>query len=635
MSFLETVTSPAVLRTLSLPQLEILAAEIREKLVETVSQTGGHLAPNLGVVELTIALHRIFDTPRDQIVWDVGHQTYVHKLLTGRQENFATLRTFGGLSGFPKREESIYDCFNTGHSSTSISAALGLALARDLKGENYAVVAVIGDGALTAGMAFEALNHAGHLKTSLIVVLNDNEMSISQNVGALARYLGRLRTDPRYSRRKKILESALQQVPPAGPRLLGWGKRIKDSLKYLVLPGMFFEGLGFTYLGPVDGNDLPRLEELLGRAKLVSGPTLVHVLTQKGKGYSPAEKDSEAFHGTGPFEIATGLPREKKPLPTYTEVFGKTICELAAENKKIVAITAAMKDGTGLKEFSTNYPQRFYDVGIAEQHAVTLAAGLAAGGYHPVVAIYSTFLQRAYDQVAHDVCLQKLPVVFALDRAGIVGEDGETHQGIFDFAYLRHLPGLVIMAPKDEEELRQMLVTAFAIDGPVALRYPRGEARGVPLNTELKRLPLGKGELLREGREITLLAIGPLVYEALTAAETLAREGITATVINARFLKPLDQELICTQVQKTKNFLTVEEHVRAGGFGSAVLELLAKEGITEVKAGCLAIPDVFVPHGKAAVLRSLYGLDAAGITAAARNLLGLRREVKLVRGRNY
>lgn len=619
---LERINGPENLKGLSLEELRQLAAEIRAELVGTVARTGGHLAPNLGVVELTLALHRVFNSPADKIIWDVGHQCYVHKLLTGRQGSFKTLRQSGGLSGFPKREESPHDPFNTGHSSTSLSAALGMALARDLRGEKHEVIAVIGDGAMTAGMAFEALNHAGHLGTHFIVVLNDNEWSIANSVGAMANYLSRLRTSNTYARGKEKFKRLLRSWPPAGPKMLKAAERLKDSLKYLLLPGMVFEELGFTYLGPIDGHDLLALQEVLLRAKRISGPVLVHVLTKKGKGYRPAEENPDLFHGIGPFDVTTGCPKDEGSVPTYTAVFGKSLVRLAAQDESIIAITAAMPSGTGLEAFAREYPQRFFDVGIAEQHAVTLAAGLAAAGFKPVVAIYSTFLQRAYDQVVHDVCLQGLPVVLAIDRAGLVGEDGETHQGLFDLAYLRHIPQMTVMVPKDEDELQHMLYTALNLDGPAALRYPRGRGLGVPLAEEPRLLPVGQGEVLREGKDLAILAVGPLVYEALAAADDLVARGIEAAVVNARFVKPLDRELILSLARRTGFVITVEEHTTVGGFGSAVLELLAAEGVRDVAVLCLGIPDVFVGHGRPADLRARFGLDARGIAAAAEKLLG-------------
>ncbi|ACX52500.1 deoxyxylulose-5-phosphate synthase [Ammonifex degensii KC4] len=612
---LARVNTPEDLKALSLAELEELAAELREFIINTVAHTGGHLAPNLGVVELTLALYRVFDFPRDKIIWDVGHQCYVHKIITGRKERFGTLRQLGGVSGFPSREESPYDIFGTGHASTSISAALGLAKARDLAGDHYAVVAVIGDGALTGGMALEALNHAGHLQTDLIVVLNDNEMSISKNVGALANYLSRLRSDPAYRRLQEEFESLTSRLPGFGPRLRDFLSRLKGSVKYLVVPGMFFEELGFTYLGPVDGHHLPTLLRILERARALKGPVLVHVVTRKGKGYKPAEEDPDLYHGVGPFNPETG-ELYSSSLPTYTEIFGRTLVRLAEEDPRIVAITAAMPSGTGLKLFAQRFPHRFFDVGIAEQHAVTFAAGLAVGGYRPVVAIYSTFLQRAYDQIIHDVCLQRLPVVFALDRAGIVGEDGATHQGLFDLAYLRSIPHMVVMAPADENELQHMLKTALTHEGPIALRYPRGTGLGVTLDADPRPLPIGQGVVLREGRDVTLIAIGNMVPRALKAAEELAAQGISAAVINARFVKPLDIELILRYAKRTRWVVTIEEGILAGGFGSAVAECLTSHGLGEVKITRLGIEDTFVEHGHPEELRKKYGLDVQGIVRA-------------------
>ncbi|WP_258359202.1 1-deoxy-D-xylulose-5-phosphate synthase [Moorella sulfitireducens (nom. illeg.)] len=621
MNLLDKIREPADVKKLNNAELDKLAAEIRRELVRTVARTGGHLAPNLGVVELTLALHSVFDLPRDKIIWDVGHQCYVHKMLTGRRSQFSTLRQFGGLSGFPKRSESPYDAFDTGHSSTSISAALGLALARDLKGENYQVVAVIGDGALTGGMAFEAMNHAGHLKTNMIVVLNDNEMSISGSVGGMASYLSRLRTDPMYSRGKEELENLLNRLPRVGPRVLKIIDRIKDSFKYLVVPGMLFEELGFTYLGPIEGHNIPRLKEVLQRARGTRGPVLVHVITTKGKGYHPAETNPGRYHGVGPFDPENGEPVTAGGPPSFTSVFGAELVRQGEKNNRLVAITAAMPDGTGLIPFARRFPGRFFDVGIAEQHAMTMAAGLAAAGLKPVVAIYSTFLQRAIDQVIHDIALMELPVVLAIDRAGLVGEDGETHQGLFDLALLRSIPGVVIMAPKDEQELRHMLVTAIQHPGPAALRYPRGAGVGVPLTGTAQPLPVGKGEILRQGKDVAIIALGPMVYTALTAAEELAARGIEAAVINPRFVKPLDADLILTWAGKTGCLVTVEEHLLAGGFGSAVLELLAAGGMKRVRVQCLGIRDQFVSHGKPAELREYLGLTPEGIVKAVQQVI--------------
>ncbi|MDK2887582.1 MAG: 1-deoxy-D-xylulose-5-phosphate synthase [Thermoanaerobacter sp.] len=624
---LAKINSPADLRALDINDLQQLAFEIRQEIIETVARNGGHLAPNLGVVELTLALHRVFQTPRDKIIWDVGHQSYVHKLVTGRRPVFHTLRQFGGISGFPRPQESEHDAFGTGHSSTSISAALGLALARDLKGDNYSVVAVIGDGAMTGGMAFEALNHAGHHKTGLIVVLNDNEMSIAPNVGGLARYLSRLRTDPMYSRGKEELEQLLKRIPAIGPRVIKVVDRIKDSLKYLVVPGMFFEELGFIYLGPIDGHDIQTMISVFQQAKATRGPVLVHVLTRKGRGYRPAEENAGKFHGIGPFEIKTGRVIKKPGQPpSYTEVFGRSLVELARQDERIVAITAAMPSGTGLDQFAAAFPERFFDVGIAEQHAVTLGAGLAAGGLKPVVAIYSTFLQRAYDQVLHDVCLQNLPVTFALDRAGLVGEDGATHHGVFDFAYLRSIPNLVLMAPGDENELRRMLKTALEYPGPAALRYPRSAGTGCPLDEEILPLPVGKAQVLREGDDVTLLAAGSMVSVASEAAMLLEQQGIQAAVINARFIKPLDEECISRYALRTRRVVTIEEHVLQGGFGSAVLELLGDRGLRNVQVVRLGIPDEFIQHGSREILLARCGLTVEVLVNTVIKMLGAHRK---------
>ena len=614
---LDSINSPQELKKLAPELLPQLAQEIREKIIATVSKTGGHLAPSLGTVELTIALHYVFDCPKDKIVWDVGHQAYAHKLLTGRRDRFETLRQFGGLSGFPKRNESPYDAFDTGHSSTSISAALGLAAARCQKKESSKVIAVIGDGAMTAGLAFEGLNNAGDLNKDLIVILNDNGMSIAPNVGALSSFFSRQFTRPTMVFLKKQVENLLGSLPAIGDDLLTFAKRSQDSLKAFFTPGMLFEALKFTYLGPVKGHRLDHLIETLQNVKNLKGPILVHVLTTKGKGYEPAESDPTGFHGLGRFDPDTGEAKKSVgEVPSYTQVFGDTLVRLAQDDPKIVAITAAMPDGTGLVDFHKDFPNRFYDVGICEQHAITFAAGLALGGMRPVAAIYSTFMQRAYDQVLHDVCLQNLPVVLALDRGGMVGEDGETHQGLFDLSFLRHLPNLTLMAPKDENELRDMLYTAVAHPGPIALRYPRGKGVGVAFSSTLQKVPIGQAEVLREGEDLLILALGASVYPALAAAEKLEAHGFSATVVNARFVKPLDENLILTLAAKHGRVLTVEENVLAGGFGSAVLELLADRGLA-VAVKRLGIPDIFVEHGAPAILRQKYGLDADGILQGA------------------
>jgi 1-deoxy-D-xylulose-5-phosphate synthase len=628
---LDTINNPQELKKLPPEFLPQLAKEIREKIISTVALTGGHLAPSLGVVELAIALHYVFDCPRDKIVWDVGHQAYAHKLLTGRQDRFHTLRQHGGISGFPKRGESPYDAFDTGHSSTSISAALGIASARCLKRERNRVIAVIGDGSMTAGIAFEGLNNAGDLNKDLIVILNDNGMSIAPNVGALSSFLSRQLTRPTMVFLKKQVENLLRSFPAIGDDLLLWAKRSEESFKAFFTPGMLFESLKFTYLGPVNGHRLDHLLETLQNVKNLRGPILVHVLTTKGKGYQPAETDPTGFHGLGKFDPDTGEPTKSvSKVPTYTHVFGDTLVRLGRENPRIVAITAAMPDGTGLVDFRKEFPNRFFDVGICEQHAVTFAGGLALEGMRPVTTIYSTFLQRAYDQVLHDVCIQKLPVVFALDRSGVVGEDGETHQGLFDLSFLRHLPNLVVMAPKDENELRDMLFTAVEYPGPIALRYPRGRGLGVAFSSTLSQLPIGKAEVMREGEDLLILALGASVYPALEAAKELDKQGFSAAVVNARFVKPLDEHLILSLAAKHGRVLTVEENVLAGGFGSAVLELLADRNLFGVTVKRLGIPDVFVEHGTQDILRKKYGLDAHGILKGALTILAQPAQPKKV-----
>lgn len=619
---LDTINSPEDVKRLTMPQLLQLAEEIRQFLIEVISRTGGHLAPNLGVVELTLALHRIFSTPRDKIIFDVGHQAYIHKIITGRREQFPTLRQYGGLSGFPKRSESEHDAFGTGHSSTSISAAVGMAAARDLQGEDYNVVAVIGDGSMTGGMAFEALNNAGTLKKKLIVVLNDNEMSISKNVGAISDYLYHLRTGETYNKIKNDIEGWLKNME-FGTDVLKAIRRLKGSVKYLIVPQSIFEELGFTYLGPVDGHDLPGLLEVMQAATKVDGPVLVHVLTKKGKGYKPAEDCPNKFHGTGPFEIATGKKITKPGAPvTYTEVFGETLSRLADTDARIVGITAAMPDGTGLSVFAREHPERFFDVGIAEQHAVTAAAGMAAAGMKPVAAIYSTFMQRAYDSVLHDICMQKLHVTMCLDRAGLVGDDGYTHHGVFDFAYLRSIPNMTVMAPKDENELRQMLKTALDFDGPVSVRYPRGSGVGVDISGPVESLPIGKAEVLRGGRDVCFWAIGSMVQSALEAADILAQQGISAGVVNMRFAKPLDRELLLEHARRYGRLVTLEEGVLAGGVGSAVLETLNSAGLLEqCRVLTLGIPDEFVPHGDKKLLLRDIQLDVPSIVSRTADLV--------------
>jgi 1-deoxy-D-xylulose-5-phosphate synthase len=626
---LDSIHDPRDLRLLEPDQLPQLAEELREEIISGVSKTGGHLASSLGVVELTLVLHYIFNTPQDKIIWDVGHQSYAHKILTGRRDQFHTLRQYGGISGFPRREESVYDTFNVGHSSTSISAALGIAQARCLKGETHKVIAVIGDGSLMAGIALEGLNQAGHIEKDLIVILNDNEMSISPNVGGLAAYLSRIITGQFYgqfyNRFKNETTAFIKTIPGIGKSVLKVAKQSEEFFKGLLVPGLLFEELGFRYVGPISGHRFDHLIENLRNVSKLKGPTLVHVLTSKGKGYTPAEDDPITFHGTGPFDVASGASRSHgSSPPSYTQVFAETLITLAREDKRIVAITAGMPSGTGLDKFHKKFPERFYDVGIAEQHAITFAAGMATEGLHPVTAIYSTFLQRGYDQVLHDVCYQKLPVVFVLDRAGIVGEDGATHNGLFDLSYLRSMPNMVIMAPKDENELQHMLKTALHLDGPVAIRYPRGRGYGVPLDKDLKVLELGKAEVLHPGDQLVILALGVTVYPAIDAARKLKDEGIEAGVVNCRFVKPLDTELVCSLARRVGRVMTVEENVLSGGFGSAVLETLNDRDIRDVKVTCLGINDVFVEHGSQKVIRKKYGLDAEGIMRSAREMMDER-----------
>ncbi len=610
---LEKIDSPADLRTLSPEDLPNLATELRERIVNTVSRTGGHLAPGLGVVDLTIALHYTFDTPQDKIVWDVGHQAYAHKLLTGRRDRFHTLRQYGGISGFPKREESSCDHFDVGHASTSISAALGMVAARDIRKEQFHVIAVIGDGSISAGLAFEGLNQAGHLKKQMIVVLNDNEMSISPNVGALSAYLTKLMTGNFYTKLRQETKHFLQGIPKVGDSMFTLAKKAEESIKVFVAPGILFEELGFQYMGPIDGHNIDLLVETFRNIKDYTWPVLVHVVTKKGKGCSFAECNPSQYHGTAPFDPETGKSVAKKQkVLSYTEVFGQTMLKLADEDERLVAISAAMSDGTGLDKFAAQHPERFFDVGIAESHGITFACGLAVEGMRPVAAIYSTFMQRAYDQVMHDLCLQNLPVTIAMDRAGIVGEDGPTHHGVFDFAFLRHLPNMIVMAPKDENELQHMIKTAVERNGPAAIRYPRGTGYGVPLDQELAALPVGKAETLRDGGDLVILAIGATVHPALEAAQRLAGEGIDAAVVNARFVKPLDEELIVKYARKTGRVVTAEEHALQGGFGSAVLECLENNGVA-ARTFRVGLPDKFVEHGTQAILRQKYGLDADGI----------------------
>jgi 1-deoxy-D-xylulose-5-phosphate synthase len=611
---LETINSPSDLKKLKTGQLPDLAAEVRKFLLDTVSITGGHLGSNLGTVELSIALHYCFNSPSDKIIWDVGHQAYTHKILTGRRDRFHTQRQYKGISGFPKRCESEHDAFGVGHSSTSISAGLGMAAAASLDGKRNHAIAVIGDGSLTGGMAFEALNQAGHLKKNLIVILNDNEMSISKNVGAFSAFISRKMTGRYYRDLKKEMQVLLKNIPAFGTDILHFARRAENSLKGFLTPGSLFEALGFDYIGPLDGHDLPQLVEVFKNINELDGPLLVHIMTTKGKGYKPAEETPAKYHGVGAFDVATGKGSAKPSVKSYTDQFGETLVQLAEEDPKIIAITAAMPDGTGLNQFSLRFPDRFFDVGIAEQHAMTFAAGLAADGFKPVAAIYSTFVQRAYDQVFHDICLQNLPVTIAMDRAGLVGDDGPTHHGAFDLSYLRHLPGMTVMAPKDENELRHLLKTAIYSGLPIALRYPRGAGYGVDLDVDLKCIEIGKGEQLLDGDDLTIIAIGATVYPALQAADALRLKGISTGVVNARFVKPLDAELILDVARRTGRIMTVEENALQGGFGSAVLELLHDHNLQNVKVWRLGLPDHYIEQGSQAQLRKDVGIDAEGIT---------------------
>ncbi|MCQ1532862.1 1-deoxy-D-xylulose-5-phosphate synthase [Mitsuokella jalaludinii] len=608
-ALLNRIEKPEDVKALTVRELEQLASELRHFIIDTVSQNGGHLAPNLGTVELTLALYSVFSFPEDKLVWDVGHQAYTHKILTGRKDAFKTLRKKGGITGFPNRSESVYDAFGVGHASTSISAALGMALARDARGEKNQVIAVIGDGALTGGESFEALNNAGDLGTKLIVILNDNEMSIDANVGAMSEYLSRIRIAPQYARAKRDMGSLLMSIPHIGDKVYKTASHLKDGVRSVLVPGSLFEEMGFHYIGPIDGHNIALLEEVLTSAKEMEGPVLIHIHTVKGKGYKPAEQAPEKFHGVGCFDPSTGKSAKKAGCaPSYTSVFSKALIDLAKDRPDILAITAAMPSGTGLKAFGQAYPKRFFDVGIAEEHAMTLAAGMAAAGMHPVIALYSTFAQRAYDQLIHDVCLQNLPVTLCLDRAGLVGEDGPTHHGVFDLSYLRQMPNMCVMAPKDEEELRHMLATAIAIEGPAAVRYPRGAGLGVPLTDSLETLPVGKAEVLQEEGTIAFLAVGTMVEKAKEAAAILKEEGIEAAVVNMRFIKPLDTELLGEMARTKKLLITAEENVLAGGFGSAVAEYLADHGI-EVPLLRFGIPDRFIEQGTRCELLSLCGLQ--------------------------
>lgn len=621
---LDSIKDPSGLKQLQQSELPELASEIRSRIIDVISKNGGHLAPSLGAVELAIALHYVFNAPVDKIIWDVGHQSYPHKLLTGRHDRFDTVRKYRGLSGFTRINESPYDAFTTGHASTSISAGMGITCGKNINKDDAKVIAVIGDGALTGGMAYEALNQAGGQAKNLIVILNDNNMSIAPNVGALSAILSRA-----FSRKKmqsfiKEIGKVIRSLPGIGDDAYQFAKKCKMSFKAFITPGMLFEAFDIEYFGPIDGHNIKRLIQMLNNLKKIEGPVLLHVKTQKGRDYKPAEKNPVYFHGCSCFDIDTGrCLTEKCATPSYTNVFGDTLVELAEQDPTIVAITAAMPEGTGLTKFAERFPERFFDAGIAEQHAVTFAAGLATEGIKPVVAIYSTFLQRAYDQVLHDVCLEKLPVVFAIDRGGIVGEDGPTHHGLFDMAYLRSMPNMVVMAPKDENELRQMLKTAILHDGPVAIRYPRGTAVGVPLEPHIQPLPIGKAEVLKHGCDVLIIAIGRCVQDALSARKTLLKESIKATVVNCRYVKPLDTDLLGAMARDIGRVVTVEENVRQGGFGSAVWECFNDQGLHGVAIERVGIHDTFVTHGSSRILRAKYGVDATAIVKAVRKICGV------------
>ena len=622
MGFLEKINSPADLKIISRKDLPILASELREVIIDVVSKNGGHLAPSLGAVELAIAIHYVFNAPEDKIIWDVGHQAYAHKLLTGRREQFHTLRQYNGICGFTRMSESPFDAFTTGHSSTSISAGLGIACAKRLKNENSKVIAVIGDGSMTAGLAYEGLNQAGDINKNILVILNDNDMSIAHNVGAISSLLSRTFSSKYLQDFKKEVGDFLKSLPKFGDDIYQFAKRSKESFKTFITPGMLFEAFNFEYFGPINGHKLDHLIDILNNIKCLNEPVLLHVTTIKGKGYPPSEKNPVHFHGIGCFNADTGESINKDcSIPTYTQIFGKALLKMASKDHRIIAVTAAMPEGTGLSEFAHVYPDRFFDVGIAEQHAVTFAAGLATEGFRPVVAIYSTFLQRAYDQILHDVCIEKIPVIFAIDRGGIVGEDGATHNGVFDLTYLRCLPNMVLMSPRDENELCQMLKTAIDHNGPIAIRYPRGMAEGVASKNTNTPLPIGKGEVLKKGDDVVIFGIGRSVNEALSAHDMLKKHNISATIVNCRFVKPLDADLIVTLSKKIPRIVTVEENVRQGGFGSAVLECLSDQGVTGFRLKCIGIPDTFVEHGPQDFLRSKHGIDASAIFKAVKHLM--------------
>ncbi|MDA8193029.1 MAG: 1-deoxy-D-xylulose-5-phosphate synthase [Thermaerobacter sp.] len=618
---LETIASSEDVRGLTLAQLEQLAGELREAIITTTARTGGHIGASLGAVEIILALHTVYRTPRDKVVFDIGHQAYAHKLLTGRREQFGSIRQLDGLSGFLKRRESPYDVWEAGHASTSLSAALGMAVARDMRQETHQVAALIGDGALTAGMAWEALNHIGHLKTRMVVVVNDNSMSIAANVGAFSRYLTGLRSAPGYTRLKQDIEALLEAVPVLGAPLIRTAEKVKDLARHAVVPGNVFEELGFKYFGPVRGHDLGDLIPVLAHAREFEGPVVVHVITQKGKGYRPAEERPMQFHGPGPFEVDSGRFIKKAGPPSYSQVFSETLVELAEKREDIVAVTAAMPDGTKLELFGDRFPGRLYDVGIAEQHAVTFAAGLAAAGMRPVFAVYSTFLQRGYDQLVHDVCHQQLPVLFGIDRAGLVGSDGATHQGVFDLAFLRPIPNLEIAMGKDERELRNLVTAALERPGAVAIRYPRGQGRGLDLSGPPDPIEWGRGEWIHQGRDLTLVALGPMTYTALAARTELEQLGYRVGVVNARFVKPLDTALLAEVAASSGALMTLEEHVVAGGFGAAVLEWASQEGVS-LPIRTEGLPDEFIDHGPVPHFLEHYGLTADAIVRKAKSWLG-------------
>lgn len=612
--FLDKIDSPEDLKKVARADLPLLAAEIREALLQGISVTGGHLGSNMGIVELTIALHYVFESPKDKFVWDVSHQTYVHKLLTGRRSRFHTLRQYKGLSGFCRREESRHDHWNCGHGGTSISAAVAFAKARDLKKEDHSVVAIIGDGSMTAGMAFEGLNHTGHLQSDMIVVLNDNEMSISENVGGMSAHLSNIMTGQVMTKIKQEIDQFLLAIPGIGKEISRYAHRIDEAVKGIFIPGRLFEDLGFRYIGPVDGHDTETLIDTFDTIKDLKGPTLVHVITRKGKGYKVAEEKADVWHGASPFDIETGEFHKSKASPSYTAIFAEALIELAKTNDKIIGITAAMPDGTGISKFGKVFPDRTFDVGMAEQHAIAFAGALAAEGLRPVVAIYSTFMQRGYDQVAHDVCLMNLPVTFAMDRAGIVGEDGSTHQGLYDIAFLRTLPNIIVMAPKDENEMRSMLKTAVECPGPVALRYPRGSGLGVKLDPEIKALEIGKGEVIKDGNDLAIIAYGHMVNPSLEVAMMLEQKGIRTAVINARFVKPIDAELVLKYARSTRCLVTVEEHSLKGGFGSAILEVLQEnDALADMRIKRIGVKDIVVEHGAPAIIRKDLELDVESL----------------------